>query len=192
MMPERLQNSPFSDILFRMESIIANKRGDITQESCDAIVNAANSSLLGGGGVDGAIHRAGGPAILQACQQIREEQYPDGLPTGQAVITTGGDLPSRYVIHTVGPRWKGGNHNEEILLRDAYYNSLTIARKHKLKTIAFPSISTGIYGFPIEKATPIALKTVSDFIQEYPCFEQVLFVLFSDHDLEVYSSCLLG
>ena len=166
-------------------------QGDITKVEVDAIVNAANGSLMGGGGVDGAIHRCGGPAILAACKTIRRNDYPDGLPTGQAVITTGGELPAQHVIHTVGPVWRGGTVNEAMLLADAYRNSLEQARQHGLRTIAFPSISTGIYGFPIEKAAPIALQTTRDFAQQHPdAFDEVRFVLFSQPDFETYQRAL--
>jgi len=172
-------------------------QGDITEEKTDAIVNAANSSLLGGGGVDGAIHRAGGPKILEECKEIRRKQ---GIcPTGEAVITTGGNLKAKYVIHTVGPIWRGGNQNEDNLLRNCYINSLKLAKENNIKKISFPSISTGAYRFPIEKASRIALKTVIDFLQnnefvplENPDisgltgFEEVRFVLFSKKDLEIY------
>src|SRR5512133_985566 len=133
-------------------------QADITELVVDDIVNAANSSLLGGGGVDGAIHRKGGPAILEECIKIREKQ--GGCPTGEAVITTAGNMPSRSVIHTVGPIWRGGNNNEDELLRNCYLNSLKLAEENKLKTIAFPNISTGIYGFPKNRAAEIAIKTI--------------------------------
>ena len=156
------------------------KRGDITKEEVDAIVNAANSSLLGGGGVDGAIHRAGGSAILEECKKI------GGCPTGEAVITTGGNLAATYVIHTVGPVWHGGGKNEAQLLRNAYQNSLWVALENNVKTIAFPSISTGVYRFPIEKASRIALEAVTDFIEEHAGMGEIRFILFSEGDLEVY------
>jgi O-acetyl-ADP-ribose deacetylase (regulator of RNase III) len=140
-------------------------QGDITEQDTDAIVNAANWSLMGGGGVDGAIHRKGGPNILKECKKIRETTWPYGLPTGKAVIITGGNLKARYVIHTVGPVWFGGNHGESNLLAQAYRNSLRLAVSKGLKTIAFPSISTGAYGYPVEKASKIALKTVKDFLE---------------------------
>jgi O-acetyl-ADP-ribose deacetylase (regulator of RNase III) len=168
-------------------------QGDITEAEVDAIVNAANSSLLGGGGVDGAIHRRGGPDILAACRTIRRNEYPDGLPTGQAVITTGGDLPAHHVIHTVGPIWRGGSLKEAELLADAYRNSLEVARHHTLRSIAFPSISTGVYNFPIEKATPIALKTTSETIKKHPdAFDEVRFVLFSQSDFRTYGEALIA
>ena len=165
--------------------------GDITDETVDAIVNAANSGLMGGGGVDGAIHRCGGPAILDACKIIRRDQYPDGLPTGQAVTTPGGKLPARHVIHTVGPVWHGGDQNEPTLLANAYRNSMEQARQHGLRTVAFPSISTGIFGFPIEKAAPIALGTVAEAARQHPeAFDEVRFILFSIADYETYEQAL--
>ena len=166
-------------------------QGDITDAEVDAIVNAANSSLRGGGGVDGAIHRRGGPAILEACMELRRSDYPHGLPTGQAVITTAGDLPARHVIHTVGPVWQGGHQEEPALLADAYRHSLALARQHDLRTVAFPSISTGAYGFPIDRAASIALQTVRTFIQHHPqAFDEVRFVLFSADDFETYQQAL--
>ncbi|MDI6642019.1 MAG: O-acetyl-ADP-ribose deacetylase [Elusimicrobiota bacterium] len=163
--------------------------GDITEQETEAIVNAANSSLLGGGGVDGAIHRAGGPQILEECKQIRAKQ--GGCPTGEAVITTGGRLKAKYVIHTVGPIWSGGNRNEEKLLRSAYWNSLLLARDKGIKTVSFPSISTGAYRFPIELASKIALKTVIEFLEkEKHNFVEVCFVLFTEKDLKVYENSL--
>lgn len=170
------------------KTLVTLKQGDITQENVDAIVNAANSGLLGGGGVDGAIHRAGGPTILEACKKIRETQ--GRCPTGQAVITHAGNLNANHVVHTVGPIWQGGNSNEEQLLHNAYTNSLQIASDHGDKTIAFPSISTGAYGFPIDKAAPIALKAVRDFALENDHFQEVRFVLFSSRDLQVYENAL--
>src|SRR5512138_958641 len=141
-------------------------QGDITEQETDAIVNAANSSLLGGGGVDGAIHRAGGPKILEECKTIRAQHGP--LPTGEAVLTSGGKLKARFVIHTVGPVWHGGRENEEQLLANAYHNSLRLAAEHGIRTIAFPSISTGAYGFPAERAAAIAFSTVRQFLIENP------------------------
>ena len=158
-------------------------QGDITQQEIDAIVNAANSSLMGGGGVDGAIHRAGGPAILEACREIVTRI--GSCPTGEAVITTGGNLKARHVIHTVGPIWRGGNHREDSLLADAYRNSLELAQSEGIESVAFPSISTGAYRFPLERAAEIALKTVIAFVKEKPMIE-VRFVLFSDMDFETY------
>lgn len=161
-------------------------KGDITDVEADAIVNAANSSLLGGGGVDGAIHRKGGPKILEECKRIRATEWPDGLPTGKAVITSGGNLKAKHVIHTVGPVWLGGFHVEVELLKQSYKNSLRLAVAIGLKTIAFPSISTGAYGYPIEEASRIAVKTVKDFLEKEDKLEKVTFVLFSDRDFEIY------
>ena len=161
-------------------------QGDITEQNVDAIVNAANPTLMGGGGVDGAIHRKGGSKILEECKQIRTTLYPNGLPTGEAVITSGGKLKAKYVIHTVGPIWKGGNSNEAELLSNAYKNSLKIAKSRGLKSIAFPSISTGAYRYPIEKASIVALSTVKEFLEKEDELEEVIFVLFSKKDLEIY------
>lgn len=155
-------------------------RGDITKLHVDAIVNAANSSLMGGGGVDGAIHRAGGPAILEECRKIVARQ--GGCDTGEAVITTAGRLPAKYVIHTVGPVWNGGKHQEEIKLANCYRNSLRLAVDNNCKTIAFPNISTGIYRFPKDKAAKIALNTVSDFLENDKQIEKVYFVCFDDEN----------
>ncbi len=160
--------------------------GDITKMKVDAIVNAANPSLMGGGGVDGAIHRAAGPQLKQECKKIRQEQYPDGLPTGEAVITGGYNLPAKHVIHTVGPIWRGGTSNEDELLAKAYRNSLKLATKHGLKTIAFPSISTGAYGFPIERASRIALKTILEYLKENNLPEKVYMVLYGKDAYEIY------
>lgn len=151
--------------------------GDITQQETEAIVNAANSGLMGGGGVDGAIHRAGGPQILAECKEIRARQGT--LPTGRAVITSGGRLKARYVIHTVGPVWSGGKRGEDELLRSAYRSSLTLAREKGIRSVSFPSISTGIYSFPVDRAARIALREVRDFVSNNPGFEEVRFVLFS-------------
>jgi O-acetyl-ADP-ribose deacetylase (regulator of RNase III) len=161
-------------------------QGDITDMVTDAIVNAANSSLMGGGGVDGSIHRRGGPKILEECKRIRATEWPNGLSTGKAVITTGGDLKAKYVIHTVGPVWRGGNRNEPELLADAYRNSLKLAVSKGLKTAAFPSISTGAYMYPIEKASRIALTTVKEFLMKQDRLDAVVFVLFTSNDLETY------
>ena len=169
------------------KAIVQLIKGDITDASTDAIVNAANSSLMGGGGVDGAIHRKGGPAILEECKRIRQNEWPDGLPTGNAVITSGGNLEAKYVIHTVGPIWRGGFHGEAELLKQAYRNSLKLAVARSLRTIAFPSISTGAYGYPIEEASRIALKTVKEFLEKENNLDKVIFVLFSDNDFNVYS-----
>jgi O-acetyl-ADP-ribose deacetylase (regulator of RNase III) len=161
-------------------------RGDITEMKTDAIVNAANSFLMGGGGVDGAIHRKGGPKILEECKRIRATEWPQGLPTGKAVVTSGGNLKAKHVIHTVGPVWQGGNENEPELLADAYRNSLNLAVSKGLRSIAFPSISTGAYGYPIQDASRVALRTVKEFLKSEDGLEEVTFVLFSEHDLNVY------
>ena len=151
-------------------------QGDITKIEVDAIVNAANSRLAGGGGVDGAIHRAGGSVIMHECDLIREKS--GGCPTGEAVITSAGKLPASKIIHTVGPVWMGGNNMEEELLVSAYRNSLKLAKENKLKTIAFPNISTGVYGFPKEKAAQIAIQTTTEFIHTNPEIKQVIFSVF--------------
>lgn len=161
-------------------------QGDITEIDADSIVNAANSSLMGGGGVDGAIHRKGGPKILEECKRIRATEWPNGLPTGKAVITSGGNLKAKNVIHTVGPVWHGGTSGEAELLANAYRNSLRLAVSKGLKTVAFPSISTGAYGYPIEKASHIALKTVKEFLESEDKLDMVIFVLFSEHDFKIY------
>ena len=169
-------------------------QGDITDQEVDAIVNAANTKLLGGGGVDGAIHRRGGPAILAECRRIRDRD--GGCPTGKAVITGAGKLPARHVIHTVGPVWSGGKRGEEALLRSAYRSSLERAREHRLATIAFPSISTGAYGYPIDEASRIALDEVATAISSRALhregLEEVRFVLFSSADRETYQRALEG
>ena len=164
---------------------IVLKRGDITRESVGAIVNAANSTLLGGGGVDGAIHRAGGPAILRECEVIVVKQ--GRLPTGQAVVTTGGELPATYVIHTVGPVWGGGTRGEPELLADAYRNSLRAAVEKGARRVGFPSISTGVYRFPIEKASRIAVESVRAFVEENGAPAEVIFVLYSAADYAIYA-----
>ncbi|MDR4504829.1 MAG: O-acetyl-ADP-ribose deacetylase [Candidatus Scalindua sp.] len=161
--------------------------GDITLQDTEAIVNAANTSLLGGRGVDGAIHRAGGSKILEECKKIRARQ--DGCPTGEAVITSGGNLKARYVIHTVGPVWSGGSRNEDLLLRNAYFNSLKTAKESNIASISFPSISTGAYRFPIDRAAGIAVSTVREFIEEHS-FREIRFVLFSRENLKVYEDAL--
>jgi O-acetyl-ADP-ribose deacetylase (regulator of RNase III) len=160
--------------------------GDITDMNTDAIVNAANPTLMGGGGVDGAIHRKGGPKILEECKRIRATEYPDGLPTGKAVITSGGNLKAKYVIHTVGPIWRGGSSSEPKLLAEAYLNSLRLTVSKGLKTIAFPAISTGAYGYPIEEASKIAISTVKEFLEKEDNLDKVVFVLFSKRDFEIY------
>jgi O-acetyl-ADP-ribose deacetylase (regulator of RNase III) len=164
-------------------------QGDITKQATDAIVNAANSSLMGGGGVDGAIHRAGGPAILQECKQIVARQ--GRLPTGHAVITTGGNLKARHVIHTVGPVWHGGSGDEAELLRSAYRECLRLASENELATISFPSISTGAYGYPVDEAAKTAASTVVSFLKEQTtCLAEVVFVLFDPQTYQSYCSAL--
>ena len=160
--------------------------GDITRQDVTAIVNAANSTLLGGGGVDGAIHRAGGPEILKECQEIRKTVYPDGLPTGQAVITTGGNLPAKYVIHTVGPIYGRDPEREAELLASCYQNSLLLARQHAVSSIAFPSISTGAYGYPKPEAAKIASATIKHFLSADQQIEQVRLVFFQERDARVF------
>jgi len=163
-------------------------KDDITKMKVDAIVNAANSSLLGGGGVDGAIHRAGGPKILEECKAIIAKQ--GGCKTGEAVITTGGNLPAKYVIHTVGPVWHGGNNNEKELLANAYKNSLRLATEYEIKSIAFPSISTGVYGFPKQRAAEIAINAVKEFLDLTTLIKEIYFVCFDDENYEIYQSLL--
>jgi O-acetyl-ADP-ribose deacetylase (regulator of RNase III) len=162
-------------------------RGDITEMETDAIVNAANRSLMGGGGVDGAIHRKGGPEILEECKRIRATEWPQGLPTGKAVITGAGNLKARHVIHTVGPVWRGGNRGEPELLAQAYQNSLRLAVAKGLKTVAFPSISTGAYGYPVEDACRVALEAVKEFLEKEDTLDEVVFVLFSESALKLYA-----
>ena len=164
-----------------MQDRLQIAQGDITQLSVDAIVNAANSSLLGGGGVDGAIHRAAGPELLAECRTL------GGCPTGEAKITRGYNLPAKYVIHTVGPVWRGGDQNEDELLTRCYRNSLALAAQYELKCIAFPSISTGVYGFPIQRACRIALREIKDFLDNNRTIEIVIAVCFSAEDYQIYS-----
>jgi O-acetyl-ADP-ribose deacetylase (regulator of RNase III) len=164
-------------------------QGDITRQATDAIVNAANSGLMGGGGVDGAIHRAGGPAILEECKQIIAKQ--GRLPTGKAVITTGGNLPAKQVIHTVGPIWHGGKKGEAVLLESAYRESLKLAAERKLVSLSFPSISTGAYGYPVAEAARVAISTVVSFLTEQVTpVKEVVFVLFDPATYQAYSSAL--
>lgn len=162
------------------------KVGDITTENVDAIVNAANSSLLGGGGVDGAIHARGGAQILEECREIRRKVYPNGLPTGKAVITSGGNLTARFVIHTVGPIFGRDAENEARLLADCYKNSLILAVENDLKTIAFPAISTGVYGYPKDEAARIASQTVRNFLENDRHLSEVRFVFFSEADAQKF------
>ena len=163
-------------------------QGDITKLKVDAIVNAANTSLLGGGGVDGAIHRAGGKAILEECIKIRDKQ--GGCKVGEAVITTAGNMPAKYVIHTVGPVWSQSKKDADELLANAYRNSLQLAVENEVKTIAFPNISTGIYHFPKDKAAEIAIKTVRDFLRDHQQIEQVIFVCFDEENYKIYEKLL--
>jgi O-acetyl-ADP-ribose deacetylase (regulator of RNase III) len=160
--------------------------GDITRMETDAIVNAANSTLMGGGGVDGAIHRAGGTAILAECKQLRSTRYPDGLPTGEAAVTTGGSLPAYYVIHTVGPVWQGGKTGEATKLAACYRRSLEETAKLKLRTVAFPAISAGVYGYPKENAARVAYNAVRDFIEQNELPKTVYFVFFSAGDAQIF------
>lgn len=166
------------------KSVLKLIEGDITLQDTEAIVNAANSSLLGGGGVDGAIHRAGGPRILEECRKI------GGCPTGEARITSGGRLVARYVIHTVGPVYRDGSRGEPELLARAYRSSLELASRHGIRTVAFPSISTGAYGYPLRDAARIALNTVSSYLKEHREIELVQFVLFGRHAYEAYAAAL--
>ncbi|HTP12811.1 MAG TPA: O-acetyl-ADP-ribose deacetylase [Bacteroidota bacterium] len=159
-------------------------RGDITTQAVDAIVNAANTSLLGGGGVDGAIHRAAGPRLLEECRTL------GGCPTGEAKITKGYKLPAKHVIHTVGPIWHGGTENEDTLLARCYEHSLGLAREHGLKSVAFPSISTGVYGFPVERASRIALRVIRRELATNPNLERVLVVCFDDGTYRTYLSAV--
>ena len=170
--------------------------GDITRQATDAVVNAANSTLLGGGGVDGAIHRAGGPAILEECRELRRTRYPEGLPTGEAVATTAGLLPARFVIHTVGPVWGEHAGREPELLAACYRNSLALAARSELTTVAFPAISTGVYGYPKPEAAAVASLAVKEFLGERGAagveaagatsVREVWLVFFSPRDAEIF------
>lgn len=161
-------------------------QGDITTLKVDAIVNAANTSLLGGGGVDGAIHRAAGPGLLEECKTL------GGCPKGEAKITSGYNLPAKFIIHTAGPVWKGGNRNEDELLAACYRNALRIAENMKLNTIAFPNISTGVYGFPKERAASIAIREVKAFLEIHKKIEKVIFVIFDEENLAIYQRLILN
>ncbi|MFP4547123.1 MAG: O-acetyl-ADP-ribose deacetylase [Fidelibacterota bacterium] len=154
---------------------------DITTLKVDAIVNAANSGLMGGGGVDGAIHRAAGPELLKVCKKLRKTELPDGLPTGEAVLTEGYNLPAKYVIHTVGPVWRNGIHGEEKLLASCYKNSLNIALEKEMKSIAFPAISTGVYGYPKDKAVKVVIPTVLDWLKKNSSEIKIKFSLINDN-----------
>jgi O-acetyl-ADP-ribose deacetylase (regulator of RNase III) len=163
-------------------------QGDITKQKLDAIVNAANSSLMGGGGVDGAIHRAGGPAILEDCRRIIARQ--GSCKTGEAVITTAGNLPAKFVIHTVGPVWNNGKNNEAEKLASCYRNSLQLALENKINSIAFPNISTGIYGYPKNEAAAIAIKTVTDLLRQIPPLPEVHFVCYDEESFSIYQTII--
>jgi O-acetyl-ADP-ribose deacetylase (regulator of RNase III) len=167
---------------------IALVRGDITKQQADAIVNAANGSLMGGAGVNGAIHRAGGPAILEECRRVRAERFPNGLPTGQAVATTAGNLPARWVIHTVGPIYSG-SEEDPALLASCHRESLRVAEELGARTVAFPAISTGIYGYPLELAAPVAVEAVRDAPAS---FEEIRFVLFDGRAHAAFERALGG
>ena len=167
---------------------VEHMMGDITMLEVDAIVNAANNGLMGGGGVDGAIHRAGGPQILEECMAIRKRQ--GGCPTGEAVITTGGNLKAKFVIHTVGPVWSGNNENEELLLASAYRNSLALASANLVKSIAFPNISTGVYRFPKRRAAEIAIQEVNVFLSKDDILQQVIFCCFDEENFRIYDQLL--
>ena len=162
------------------------KIGDITEESVDAIVNAANSTLLGGGGVDGAIHRKGGVQILAECREIRRTDFPKGLPTGKAVITGGGNLPARFIIHTVGPIYGMNENNDAELLADCYVNSLQLAIENNLRTIAFPSISTGAFGYPKHEAAKVSSGAIQDFLSKTDVIEEVRFIFYSEPDARMF------
>jgi len=168
-----------------MKGRVVVKVGDITKEDADAIVNAANSSLLGGGGVDGAIHRAGGPDILKECKEIRRTQYPHGLPTGQAVITSAGKMTAKYVIHTVGPVYGPGGKEKAERLAACYRNSLSLAADKGLKIVAFPAISTGVYGYPMDEAAKVSSQAVEKFLRANASVQEVRLVFFSRRDAEV-------
>ena len=165
-------------------AVIEVLQGDITKLEVDAIVNAANRSLLGGGGVDGAIHRAAGRSLLEECKTL------NGCETGQSKITKGYNLPAKYVIHTVGPVWSGGNKQERELLKSCYYTALELARENNIKTIAFPSVSCGVYRFPIEEACKIAISTVKEYLNNYDGFEKVIFINPSEDIVEIYEKIL--
>jgi O-acetyl-ADP-ribose deacetylase len=169
-----------------LRGTVVVKVGDLTKENVDAIVNAANGTLMGGGGVDGAIHRAGGPEILKECKEIRRVQYPDGLPTGRAVITTAGKMPAKHVIHTVGPVYGRGGKDKVELLASCYHNSLGLAADKGLKTIAFPAISTGIYGYPLHEAAQVSSQAIQQFLRSNVLLQEIRLVFFSATDAETF------
>jgi len=178
-----LDSKPQADFLDGRVQVVV---GDITKQDVDAIVNAANSSLLGGGGVDGAIHRAGGPEILEECREIRRTRFPEGLPTGEAVITTGGKLPALYLIHTVGPVYGEHRGKEAELLANCYHNSLTLAVEKNLTSIAFPAISTGIYGYPLDEAAVVSSQTIENFLATDRQLKEVHLVFFQSRDAQMF------
>jgi O-acetyl-ADP-ribose deacetylase len=169
-----------------LNSRVAVIVGDITKEQVDAIVNAANGTLMGGGGVDGAIHRAGGPEILKQCKDIRAKEFPEGLPTGEAVITTAGRMPAKYVIHTVGPVYGRGGGEKAALLASCYKNCLRLAIEHGLNTIAFPAVSTGIYGYPLSEAAKVSSQAIEEFLASNASLDQIRLVFFSPSDADVF------
>jgi O-acetyl-ADP-ribose deacetylase (regulator of RNase III) len=173
-----------SDI--KLSEVVVVTVGDITRQNVEAIVNAANSSLLGGGGVDGAIHRAGGPEILEECREIRRTRFPEGLPTGEAVVTTGGKLPALYVIHTVGPIYGEHGGREAELLANCYHNSLTLAVEKNLTSVAFPAISTGVYGYPRAEAAEISSRTIDNFLSTDRQLKEVRLVFFQPEDAQTF------
>lgn len=175
---------------YRVHERLVVRVGDLTTERVDAIVNAANSSLLGGGGVDGAIHRAAGPALLDACRHLRRTRYPDGLPTGMAAITAGGRLPAKHVIHTVGPIYGQHDGEEARLLAACYRNSIALAAHHGLATLAFPAISTGVYAYPKEDAARISIQAVEASLHEHASIREVRLVFFSEGDARILVSSL--
>ena len=179
--------APMPDTIHRFfDSRIMALVGDLTEQPVDAIVNAANSSLLGGGGVDGAIHRRGGPAILEACREIRRTRWPNGLPTGEAVATPAGKLAARYVIHTVGPVYGRHRGDEAALLAACYRNAMRLADRLQLKSMAFPAISTGVYGYPLEEAAPAVSRVLRETLAELTCIEEVRLVFFNSAALEIF------
>lgn len=169
-----------------LDGRVVVRAGDITKEDSEAIVNAANSSLMGGGGVDGAIHRAGGPEILTECKEIRRTRYPDGLPTGEAVMTAAGKMTAKHVIHTVGPVYGRGGIEKAEQLASCYLNSLKLAVEQGLKTVAFPAISTGVYGYPLDEAAKVSSQAIEEFLRTDSTIDEVRLVFFSRGDAEVF------